>query len=163
MICLAYPFYDREKLVLLSLVAFLGLCNSIAFSAAYQIVTHFHTDNSVALTTGKTVIVSASSFEHSHTLSCTAAAKQTFCTFSGFVASGPVVVLAEAALGIGSGPTEAQQIMLFVLVTAITCAGWLLFTPSACMHTHAVAPDVPCMVLASDWTHTGNQYTFTLT
>ena len=129
MICLAYPFYDRERMVLLSLVAFLGLCNSIAFSTAYQIVTHFHTDNSVSLTTGKTASVSATSFKHSAGWVYTVAAKLTFCMFSGFVASGPVVVLAEAALGIGSGPTEAQQIMLFGLVTAITGAGRLLFTP----------------------------------
>lgn len=43
-------------MVLLSLVAFLGLCNSIAFSTAYQIVTHFQTSNSVALTLGEPLV-----------------------------------------------------------------------------------------------------------
>ena len=53
-ISLTYPFYDNERIVLLTLVALLGLCNSIAFSTAYQVVTHFQTESSVALTTGRT-------------------------------------------------------------------------------------------------------------
>lgn len=51
-ITLVYPFFERQKVMLLSLVAILGLCNSIAFSTAYQLVTLFPTSNSVALTTG---------------------------------------------------------------------------------------------------------------
>ena len=48
-----YPFYESSRNVLIVLVSILGLCNSIAFSTSYQVVTHFGTSNSVALTTGK--------------------------------------------------------------------------------------------------------------
>ncbi|DBA76842.1 TPA: hypothetical protein ACH3X2_008857 [Trebouxia sp. C0005] len=54
-ICAIYPFYEASRTILLLLVSLLGLCNSIAFSTSYQIVTHFGTSNSVALTTGKGV------------------------------------------------------------------------------------------------------------
>lgn len=53
LICAIYPFYEASRTILLVLVSLLGLCNSIAFSTSYQIVTHFGTSNSVALTTGK--------------------------------------------------------------------------------------------------------------
>ena len=53
-ICVVYPFCEGNRNVLLVLVSLLGLCNSVAFSTSYQIVTHFATPNSVALTTGKT-------------------------------------------------------------------------------------------------------------
>ena len=52
-VCAIYPFYENFKEVLLLLVALLGVLNSIAFSTSYQIVTHFTTSNSVALTTGE--------------------------------------------------------------------------------------------------------------
>ena len=55
LICAIYPFYEASRTILLVLVSLLGLCNSIAFSTSYQIVTHFGTSNSVALTTGKGV------------------------------------------------------------------------------------------------------------
>lgn len=51
--CIIYPFCESRKNVLLVLVSVLGLCNSVAFSTSYQIVTHFSTINSVALTTGE--------------------------------------------------------------------------------------------------------------
>ena len=41
----------------------------------------------------------------------------------GFVASGPLVVLAEAALRIGAKPSYVQQLLLFQLVAALTVAG----------------------------------------
>lgn len=93
LICIVYPFYESSRDVLLVLVSLLGLCNSVAFSTSYQIVTHFSTSNSVALTTG-------------------------------FVASGPLVVLAEAALRMGPRPSYIQQMLLFQLVAALTLAGW---------------------------------------
>ena len=43
--------------------------------------------------------------------------------FSGFVASGPLVVLAEAALRMGSKPSYFQQMLLFQLVAGLTLAG----------------------------------------
>ena len=55
LVCAIYPFYESSRTVLLVLVSLLGLCNSVAFSTSYQIVTHFGTSNSVALTTGKEV------------------------------------------------------------------------------------------------------------
>lgn len=42
---------------------------------------------------------------------------------AGFVASGPLVVLLEVALRIGSAPTYSQQLALFLLVTVVTSAG----------------------------------------
>lgn len=42
---------------------------------------------------------------------------------SGFVASGPVVVLAEAALRMGPKPSYLQQMLLFQLVAGFTLAG----------------------------------------
>jgi len=55
LVCAIYPFYETSRTVLLGLVSLLGLCNSVAFSTSYQVVTHFGTSNSVALTTGKGV------------------------------------------------------------------------------------------------------------
>ena len=43
--------------------------------------------------------------------------------WSGFVASGPLVVLAEAALRMGSKPSYIQQMLLFQLVAGLTLAG----------------------------------------
>ncbi|KAL0033491.1 hypothetical protein WJX77_011956 [Trebouxia sp. C0004] len=94
LVCAIYPFYETSRTVLLVLVSLLGLCNSVAFSTSYQIVTHFGTSNSVALTTG-------------------------------FVASGPIVVLAEAALRMGPRPSYTQQLLLFQLVAALTVTGWI--------------------------------------
>ena len=51
-VCALYPFFETSRTVLLVLVALLGLCNSVAFSTSYQVVTHFATGSSVALTTG---------------------------------------------------------------------------------------------------------------
>lgn len=53
LICIVYPFCESSRNVLLVLVSLLGLCNSVAFSTSYQIVTHFSTNNSVSLTTGE--------------------------------------------------------------------------------------------------------------
>ncbi|DBB16535.1 TPA: hypothetical protein ACH3X3_014799 [Trebouxia sp. C0006] len=44
---------------------------------------------------------------------------------TGFVASGPIVVLAEAALRMGPRPSYTQQLLLFELVAALTLAGWI--------------------------------------
>lgn len=49
---------------------------------------------------------------------------------SGFVASGPLVVLAEAALRMGPRPSYIQQMLLFQLVAALTLAGSCV---AACM------------------------------
>lgn len=45
------------------------------------------------------------------------------CEYSGFVASGPLVVLAEAALRMGPKPSYVQQMLLFQLVAGLTLAG----------------------------------------
>ena len=42
---------------------------------------------------------------------------------AGFVASGPIVVLAEAALQMGPNPSHIQQVLLFYLVAGLTLAG----------------------------------------
>ena len=47
----------------------------------------------------------------------------TYILPAGFVASGPLVVLAEAALRMGPQPSHIQQLILFQLVAGLTLAG----------------------------------------
>ena len=54
---------------------------------------------------------------------CIAAQVTAHVVCTGFVASGPLVVLAEAALRIGAKPSYIQQLLLFELVAALTVAG----------------------------------------
>ncbi|DBA82036.1 TPA: hypothetical protein ACH3X1_007732 [Trebouxia sp. C0004] len=81
LVCAIYPFYETSRTVLLVLVSLLGLCNSVAFSTSYQIVTHFGTSNSVALTTGKQVQLGASLMPES---------LEWFCMLHGIAAVGIV-------------------------------------------------------------------------
>ncbi len=50
---------------------------------------------------------------------------------SGFVGSGPLVILADLVLRIGPQPSFVQRVALFWFVTAVTCAGvcWTATTP----------------------------------
>ena len=45
-----------------------------------------------------------------------------FCV-TGFVGSGPLVILADVTLGIGPRPSHRQRLALFSFVTAVTCCG----------------------------------------
>ena len=45
------------------------------------------------------------------------------CCPSGFVGSGPLVILADLVLRIGPQPSFAQRLALYWFVTAVTCAG----------------------------------------
>lgn len=42
---------------------------------------------------------------------------------AGFVGSGPLVLLAGVALGIGPQPSFCQRLALFQFVAAVTCTG----------------------------------------
>ena len=141
--------------MLLVLVSLLGLCNSVAFSTSYQVVTHFSTTNSVALTTGEArTQLYATTCKHR---SVTPALLQivllivairnanmvyinelTYACWSGFVASGPLVVLAEAALRMGSKPSYIQQMLLFQLVAGLTLAGSQTAIFSLCSSRRAI-------------------------
>ena len=85
-----------------------------------------------------------------------------FGFFSGFVASGPLVVLAEAVLHMGSKPSYKQQMLLFQLVAGLTLAGNLL---------HLVASVQSCTLHCSlrqsiatwEWVQACQQTTFAVT
>ena len=58
--------------------------------------------------------------------------------WSGFVASGPLVVLAETALRMGSKPSYIQQMLLFQLVAGLTLAGSHTAIFLSCKFHHAI-------------------------